>query len=71
MCNKIFNLEKVFLMNSELFDALEKRIERLIAEHATMRREVQRLQEENQRLLDERNGFRARIDAILGRLEGI
>ncbi|KAF0217548.1 MAG: hypothetical protein FD174_3227 [Geobacteraceae bacterium] len=58
-------------MDIELFSALEKRIENLLDGYAALKRENLLLNEENRRLLEEREGFKTRIDAILKKLEGI
>lgn len=58
-------------MDAELFDALEKKVEVLLDVYAALKHENARLSEENCRLLEERNGFRVRIDAILNKLEGM
>jgi hypothetical protein len=58
-------------MDLELFDALEKRVETLLAGYNALKRESQLLREENRRLLEERESFKARIDLILEKLEGI
>jgi cell division protein ZapB len=58
-------------MDAALFDALEFRIEALLKEYAELKQENCLLQEENRKLVQEREGFKARIDAILGKLEGI
>jgi cell division protein ZapB len=58
-------------MDTELLDALEERIASLLAGYNAQKQENQSLREENRRLSDERNGFKARIDLILKKLEGI
>ncbi len=58
-------------MDTELLDALEGRITALLAEFQALKVENQSLKEENRRLQDERDGFKARIDLILKKLEGI
>ena len=58
-------------MDTELLDALEERIATLLADHKAVKLENQALQEENRRLLEERDGFKVRIDQILKKLEGI
>ena len=59
------------MMDKELLDALEGRITSLLAVFNAMKLENQSLREENCRLLEERDGFKARIDLILKKLEGI
>ncbi len=58
-------------MDTELLDALEERIATLLADHKAVKLENHALQEENRRLLEERDGFKVRIDQILKKLEGI
>lgn len=58
-------------MDTELFAALEQKIESLLAGYAALKRENQSLREENRRLVEERDDFRTRIDHILRKLEGI
>ncbi len=58
-------------MSSDLFSVLDERIGNLIEQYALLKRDNEHLREENRRLLAERDGFSTRIDAILGKLEGI
>jgi cell division protein ZapB len=58
-------------MEKELLDALEGRITSLLDALNAMKQENQSLKGENCRLLDERDGFKTRIDLILKKLEGI
>ncbi|BCS56044.1 hypothetical protein GSbR_14070 [Geobacter sp. SVR] len=58
-------------MNQELFERLDSRITELVEKYASLKEENARLAEENQRLLSEREGLTARVDAILGKLEGL
>ncbi len=58
-------------MTSDLFSALDERIGKLLEQYVFLKSENDQLREENNRLLDERDGFRARVDAILEKLEGI
>ena len=58
-------------MDREIFDELENRVEGLLRNYASLKQENVTLRDENQRLLQEREGFRSRIDAILVKLEGI
>jgi len=57
-------------MDTALFDTLENRIEALLKSYAELKLENQLLQEENRKLQQEREGFKLRIDAILGKMEG-
>ena len=58
-------------MENELFEALEKRVEGLLAKYGALQRENALLIEENSRLLEERTDFKIRIDTVLKKLEGI
>ena len=58
-------------MNTDLLDALEERIASILAGYNAQKQENQSLIEENRRLSEERDGFKARIDLILKKLEGI
>lgn len=58
-------------MNNELFEALDKKVGDLLEKYTALKEENARLAEENQRLHSEREGLKSRVDAILGKLEGI
>lgn len=58
-------------MDNDLLIALEARVEKLVSGYADLKRENVLLHEEKKRLLEERNDFKLRIDAILNKLEGI
>ena len=58
-------------MNHELFEALENKVNGLLEKYSALKNENTRLTEENQRLQSEREGFKSRVDAILGKLEGV
>ena len=58
-------------MNHELFETLDRKIGDLLEKYNALKDENARLSEENERILAEREGFRTRIDAILGKLDGI
>lgn len=57
-------------MDKELFAALEKKIDDLLNKYSDLKADNARLAEENQRLQSEREGFKSRVDSILGKLEG-
>jgi cell division protein ZapB len=59
------------LMDHELIEALEKKIGNLVEKYNVLKEENARLNEELQRLSFDREGIRSRVDAILGKLEGI
>jgi cell division protein ZapB len=58
-------------MNQELFETLENKVSTLLDRYNALKDENNRLTEENQRLQAEREGFKSRVDSILGKLEGI
>ncbi|KAB0671786.1 cell division protein ZapB [Oryzomonas sagensis] len=58
-------------MDQELFTALEKKVDDLLDKYSSLKADNARLAEENGRLLAEREGLKSRVDAILGKLEGI
>jgi len=58
-------------MDKEIMDALEDRIAGLLDAFNALKQENQSFQEEKRRLMEERDGFKARIDLILKKLEGI
>ena len=59
------------IMNQELFEILDSKVNELVEKYTALREENSRITQENQQLLDEREGLKARVDAILGKLEGI
>ena len=59
------------IMDQELFAALEKKVDDLLDKYSNLKADNTRLAEENQRLQSEREGLKSRVDAILGKLEGI
>ena len=58
-------------MDLELFNALEKKVEALMGAYVVLKQENERLSEENHLLLEERKGFRTRIDSILQKLDEV
>lgn len=58
-------------MNNELFEALENRVNDLLKKYIDLKDECTLLTEENQRLQSERESLKTRVDAILGKLDGI
>lgn len=58
-------------MNQELFETLDMKVGALLEKYAALKDENARLLEENQRFQAEREGLKSRVDAILGKLEGI
>lgn len=58
-------------MSQELFETLDSKIGELLEKYAALKQDNERLAEENQRFLAEREGLKSRVDSILGKLEGI
>ena len=58
-------------MNADLFDELEGRIVSLLQALNELKLENGLLRQENDRLREERGGFKSRIDSILKKLEGV
>ena len=58
-------------MNHELIEILDNKINELMEKYRALKNENGRLSEENERLQVEREAFKARIDTILGKLDGI
>ena len=58
-------------MNHELIETLENKVNGLLEKYAALKDDNHRLAEENQRFQSEREGLKSRVDAILGKLEGI
>ena len=58
-------------MNQELIEVLEKKISDIVEKYIALKEENALLYEELQRHTTDREGFKSRIDAILGKLDGI
>jgi cell division protein ZapB len=58
-------------MNQELIEVLEKKIGEIVGKYNALKEENARLNEEIQRLSSDREGIKSRVDAILGKLDGI
>ena len=65
-----FSRKESCAMDNELFAALEKKVDDLLGKYSNLKADNARLAEENQQLQSEREGFKLRVDAILGKLEG-
>ena len=63
--------KEIVFMNQELIEVLEKKIGDIIEKYSALKDENTRLNEEVQRLSNDREGIKSRIDAILGKLDGI
>ena len=59
------------LMNQELIELLEKKIGDIVEKYSALKEENARLSEEVKRLSNDREGIKSRVDAILGKLDGI
>ncbi len=58
-------------MDNELFSVLERQVESLLERYTELQRENALLREENRRLLEERQGIKGRIDAVLAKIERV
>lgn len=58
-------------MNQELIEALEKKISEVVEKYTFLKEENAMLHEEVQRLSSDREGIKSRVDALLGKLDGI
>lgn len=58
-------------MNQELIEVLEKKIGDIVEKYSALKEENARLNEEIQRLSSDREGIKSRVDAILGKLDGL
>jgi FtsZ-binding cell division protein ZapB len=59
------------LMNQELIELLEKKVGDVVEKYSALKEENVRLNEEIQRLSSGREEIKSRVDAILGKLDGI
>ena len=59
------------LMNQELIEVLEKKINDIVEKYSALKVENERLNEEIKRLSNDREGIKSRVDAILSKLDGI
>ena len=58
-------------MDAEIIGMLEEKVEELLFTHAQLKRDYDKLSEENRKLIEDRDSIRKRIDTILVKLEGI
>lgn len=58
-------------MNQEIIEILEKKISDIVEKYSALKEENARLTAEIERLSSDREGMKSRVDAILGKLEGI
>jgi cell division protein ZapB len=58
-------------MNQDLIETLENKIGDIVEKYSALKAENARLNEEIQRLSNDREGIKSRVDAILGKLDGI
>jgi predicted nuclease with TOPRIM domain len=59
------------LMNQELIEILENKIGDLVEKYTGLKAENARLNEEIERFSNDRESIKSRVDAILGKLDGI
>lgn len=58
-------------MNIELVEVLEQKISDIVEKYTQLKEENARLTNEIQQFASEREGLKSRVDAILGKLDGI
>jgi cell division protein ZapB len=58
-------------MNQELIEVLEKKIGEIVEKYTALKEENALLHEELERLSSDREGIKSRVDALLGKLDGI
>lgn len=58
-------------MNHELFESLDSKVTDLVNKYQALKDENVLLSEENERYKTERETLRSRVDAIIGKLDGI
>jgi len=63
--------KEIETMNQELIELLENRVSEIVEKYSALKAENARLNEEVLRFSTEREGLKSRVDAILGKLEGI
>jgi len=63
--------KEIELMNQELIEVLEKKIGEIVDKYNALKEENALLNEELQRLSSDREGIKSRVDALLGKLDGI
>jgi len=63
--------KEIEFMNQELIEALENKIGSLVEKYSALKEENVRLNEEINRLANDREEIKSRVDAILGKLDGI
>ncbi len=59
------------LMDQELIELLEKKIGDIVEKYSALKEENARLNEEIRRFSGDREEIKSRVDAILGKLDGI
>ena len=63
--------KEIETMNQELIEVLEKKISEIVEKYTSLKEENAMLHEEIQRLSSDREGIKSRVDALLGKLDGI
>lgn len=63
--------KEIETMNQELIEVLEKKINDIVEKYAALKEENAMLHEEVERLSSDREGIKSRVDALLGKLDGI
>jgi cell division protein ZapB len=63
--------KETVLMNQDLIEVLEKKVDGIVEKFSALKEENARLNEEIKRFSNDREGIRSRVDAILGKLDGM
>ena len=63
--------KEILAMNHELFESLDSKVSDLVEKYRALKEENSRLVEEVELFKMERDEMKSRIDAILGKLDGI
>lgn len=63
--------KEIETMNQELIEVLEKKISEIVEKYTALKEENAMLHEEVERLSSDRAGIKSRVDALLGKLDGI
>lgn len=63
--------KETVIMNQEIIEVLEKKIGDLVEKYIALKEENELLNDEVKRLSSDREGIKSRVDALLGKLDGI
>lgn len=63
--------KEITTMNQELIELLETKIGEIVEKYTALKEENAMLHEEIERLSSDRAGIKSRVDALLGKLDGL